>query len=835
MGSKGSNTTTETKSYQADPRAAAYATWLTGQAQGLPGPEMVPLMGVEGFHDDQLAAFQGVRDAQGMYNPYAQRAEALNAEFGRGLNTQGVQDMYSQLSKGPLEQLWAQQRAEMARGTRNAVQAAGGTGASRIGVAQGNIANQQNLATGALQSGLLGQSIGAYQNDLAMKGAAAAQEANLGMGHTGQTYNDLAQRYGIGSAQQGLGQSRLNAAFQQLQQKYQNPYVNMQTAASIAPYLTNVWKGTETTEKEVPEASPWGTLLGAGLGAAGSFFGGPAGGALLSNLAPSLFGGGGKKADGGRVGGGYANGGAVNPFAPRSGLFDQMVKEYFPKNNPMTGMGAATTKAGGPFNGLVSQNATMGFADGGGVDILRSLFNSDEGQRRLADISALGAQRFSDDAPREDFDTRFNPPSAPDLYDPGVVADRNAMRDAGYNSPYRTEPMSEGDDEAPPLPQARPPFEMFNRNPLRAKPDTEERLAYTDEAGGGGRDTAGGRQLPPMPDTEFTPPERNPYGAMFNALAAALSKHGERMPSGHLVSGTFFGQAARAAGAGLDAGMKTHAAGREEDRKNYQQKLSGERLSEQAAMARLPYDQMTPYQQELVKNQRLLAEKKDDWSYLGPSSRDPNKSIFLNRRDGSIEEREGAIAAKPVNRVLQSPIRKDLEAKGSVISQIGDLQGGFREDYGGPAPEWVGSLQNYAARQFGIGNTDKASWWQQYDQYANVARNKLFGSALTAVEYNAWKAATIVPGMDPEMIRKNLKIQKEQTEKAARKLGLSLTKEGYSRDAIETQLGIDLEPKQGGDASPDAPPIELLQEGKNTSFKNGQVWTLQNGAPVRVK
>ncbi len=32
-----------------------------------------------------------------------------------------------------------------------------------------------------------------------------------------------------------------------------------------------------------------------------------------------------------------------------------------------------------------------------------------------------------------------------------------------------------------------------------------------------------------------------------------------------------------------------------------------------------------------------------------------------------------------------------------------------------------------------------------------------------------------------------------------------------------------------------APPVNLLQDGHNTTFKNGQIWTLQGGKAVRVK
>lgn len=801
LGAKGSNTTTETQSYQADPRAAAYAQWLSGQAQTLPGQGAVPLQGVEGFSPDQLAAFQGVRNVQGTYNPYAQRAEALNAEYGRGLDFDRVQDYYNQLSAGPLAQLQNQQRAQMAQTTRNAVQQAGGTGASRIGVTQANLANQQNLATGALQSGLLGQSVGAFQNDLAMKGAAAAQEANLGMGHTAQNYNDLGQLYGIGSAQQGLGQSRLNALYQQGMGQYQNPYQNLQYQSGVLGQLGNIFKGTQTTEKEVPEASPWGTLLGAAGAGLGAYFGGPAGSAALG----SLFGGGSKGSGGGYgnsrgdwnpnvPGGRYAVGGAVNPFGggPRSDLFNQMVKEYFPKNNSMvnpSGIGA-----GNPFGQMVPGQQT--FANGGEV---------------------------------HDFDSRFGNFSAPDLYDPETLSNVNNLKDYGQNSPNRTMPMDSGDVTSP-LPRPRPP-EADDRpvNPYQ-NPQIARASLEADDDMLPSREVRGPINLPMMPNTGFQAPERNPWGAVINAAAAALSKHGERTPSGHLQSGTVFGQAARAAGAGLDAGMKTHAAGREEDRKNYEMKLAGERLAEQAAQARLPYEQMTVAERERNRVAEKLANR-EEWRYIGPSATDPNKSVFLNQRSGETEERNIGVGAKPVGRVLPSPVRKDLESKGSVISQVGDLQEKFRDDYGGPGPEWVGSLKNYAARQFGIGNKESATWWQEYDMYANVARNKLFGSALTAVEYAAWKAATIVPGMDPEMIRENLRIQREQTEKAARKLGLSLTKEGYSRDAIETQLGIDLE---GGGGSKGAPPASMLKEGVITTFKDGSSWKLEGGKPVRV-
>jgi hypothetical protein len=52
---------------------------------------------------------------------------------------------------------------------------------------------------------------------------------------------------------------------------------------------------------------------------------------------------------------------------------------------------------------------------------------------------------------------------------------------------------------------------------------------------------------------------------------------------------------------------------------------------------------------------------------------------------------------------------------------------------------------------------DQAEWWRKYrKQYELGARNRLFGSALTAPEIAAWEAASISPNSPPDVIRKAL-------------------------------------------------------------------------------
>jgi hypothetical protein len=68
------------------------------------------------------------------------------------------------------------------------------------------------------------------------------------------------------------------------------------------------------------------------------------------------------------------------------------------------------------------------------------------------------------------------------------------------------------------------------------------------------------------------------------------------------------------------------------------------------------------------------------------------------------------------------------------------------------------------------------------------------------------------------------------------------------RDEIKAEFGVEPTAQPRGQAAPtkpgetkpaatptSSPPVNLLKEGVETSFKNGQTWTLKNGKPVQVK
>jgi hypothetical protein len=145
--------------------------------------------------------------------------------------------------------------------------------------------------------------------------------------------------------------------------------------------------------------------------------------------------------------------------------------------------------------------------------------------------------------------------------------------------------------------------------------------------------------------------------------------------------------------------------------------------------------------------------------------------------------------SKPLNRQVVN----DLATKGELAFKINHLAETFQDQYGGFKSKQVGDIANLAARNLGMGDEGAASWWQEYDKHKNVIRNQLFGSALTSQEAAQWERADINPGMTPQAVRRNLDIQRQAAQRAARKLAKVYQMQGADQELIEEALGIPME------------------------------------------
>jgi hypothetical protein len=121
---------------------------------------------------------------------------------------------------------------------------------------------------------------------------------------------------------------------------------------------------------------------------------------------------------------------------------------------------------------------------------------------------------------------------------------------------------------------------------------------------------------------------------------------------------------------------------------------------------------------------------------------------------------------------------EEVERAGTVLSLAKGLPNAGNEGgmYG------AGTVKNWLATNAPLLATedmeDKADMWRNWNmEYNNITRHGLFGSALTATEKAAWRAASINENMTPEQIAKNMTVLEKITQGKAAKRAIALMNE----------------------------------------------------------
>lgn len=172
---------------------------------------------------------------------------------------------------------------------------------------------------------------------------------------------------------------------------------------------------------------------------------------------------------------------------------------------------------------------------------------------------------------------------------------------------------------------------------------------------------------------------------------------------------------------------------------------------------------------------------------------DPNKPGALRPRPGGPTDPAYIADTRRGPQLSVSDITK-LSEEGGKFSNLTGFMQGFRPEYGGK-PFGIGEASNWVAKNMPsalTGETERnaADWWSSYQSYKNVVRNDLFGSALTVTEKAEFEKADINPGMNPELIVRNLKRQSEIVQRGiARKAG-ALVQAGHDPQVISKAYGM---------------------------------------------
>lgn len=315
MGSKGSKTTTSSSTSTTAPAQQAYDLYsqLLSRAQGVANTPYQAYSGelTAPVNAQQQQGISNINSAAGFAQPYITNAAGITQNaLNTPLNTAQYMSPYTQqVVNATQAQFNNQNQQQQQQLTGNAI-AQGALGGNRVGVAQANLANQQQLAQAPTIANLYNQGYTtALQTAQQQQQAQLYGAQNLGsLGIAGQNaaLTGAGQQVNAGTLQQQTQQAADLANYQQFLQQQAYPFQTTQWLAGIGTGVGSQLGGTTTSNGSTTQpGQSWGSSILGGLtsgvgllGSSGAF--GSAG--WLSALALQRGGAAQHRADGGAIG-----------------------------------------------------------------------------------------------------------------------------------------------------------------------------------------------------------------------------------------------------------------------------------------------------------------------------------------------------------------------------------------------------------------------------------------------------------------------------------------------------------------------------------------------------
>lgn len=281
MGSKGSNTTTQTSTYAPNADAMAAYQSILQRAQGVANTPYTPYGGelVAGINPQQTMGIGNVNANANWAQPYIQGAIGQAQTSSAPLSAASIQSYMNPYTQNVVDATRAQfsnQNAQDLQRIRGNAIAQGALGGNRQAIAEAELAGQQQRAQAPVIAGLYNQGYNQAVNTAAGQQALGLQGAgmigNLGVAGQGTGLQGAQAQLGAGTLQQNTQQMLDTARLQQYQQAQAFPYQQAQWLAGIASGIGSQMGGTNSGQTTAPAPSPWnaiGGLLGAGVGMAG--------------------------------------------------------------------------------------------------------------------------------------------------------------------------------------------------------------------------------------------------------------------------------------------------------------------------------------------------------------------------------------------------------------------------------------------------------------------------------------------------------------------------------------------------------------------------------------
>lgn len=279
---KGSNNTTTTTA----PNSQAMQSYqdLLARAQGVSNTPYTPFGGemVAPVNAQQNTGIANINSNAGFAMPYIQTAGGMAYNAAQPITGQQIQQYSNpftdQVVNATQNQFNNQNQQQQQKLLGNGIMR-GSLGGNRTGIAQAELANQQNLAQAPVLAGLRSQGYTTGLNTALQEQQAQQSGAyslgNLGVAGQSAALTGANAQIGAGTLQQGTQQAQDAANYQQYMQKMGYPFQTAQWLAGIATGVGSQMGGTSSTQG--PQPSGWSQALGGlgtgvgALGASGAF------------------------------------------------------------------------------------------------------------------------------------------------------------------------------------------------------------------------------------------------------------------------------------------------------------------------------------------------------------------------------------------------------------------------------------------------------------------------------------------------------------------------------------------------------------------------------------
>lgn len=156
--------------------------------------------------------------------------------------------------------------------------------------------------------------------------------------------------------------------------------------------------------------------------------------------------------------------------------------------------------------------------------------------------------------------------------------------------------------------------------------------------------------------------------------------------------------------------------------------------------------------------------------------------------DGSLSSIPGGPADKNASdKALPSGVLKQLQEVRDNATTITNLSDSFKDDFASKGVLGMGAEGSMSAKA--VLGTDKEAvdWWKNYRKQAElVERHAMFGASLTPGEQGSWRSADIGPGMDKDVIKKNLATRAALTQRMLENTRQDFIDAGHSENRINS-------------------------------------------------